>query len=167
MIRQCSVSFAVLFATACSSNLVGATNGTSSGTGATTSAGTTSGNAACCSSACCSEQSTASSTQSNGALICQDGTACYGSWYCQLEDAGGGGLELGEVVFLDPVLVDGVVGNEGEGVVVVTVDAQGTEPAIDGIGGDNLLQFKANGRPNLGQIDSWGQVTHKLLRLCG
>jgi len=51
--------------------------------------------------------------------------------------------------------------------VVVTVDAQGTEPAIDGIGGDNLLQFKANGRPNLGQIDSWGQVTHKLLRLCG
>jgi glucan phosphorylase len=27
------------------------------------------------------------------------------------------------------------------------------------------LQFKANGGPNLGQIDGWSQVTHKLFRL--
>ena len=81
------------------------------------------------------------------------------------EDTGGGGLELREVIFLNPVLVNGVVGGKCEGAAGVTVDAQGTEPAGHGIGRDNLLQFKADGCPNLGQIDSWSQVTHKLFML--
>ena len=70
--------------------------------------------------------------------------------------------KLGQVILLDPELVDAVVGPQGEDVAFQPVDFQGPKPALHRIGRNDMMQLDADATPQIVERHACGQLIHNL-----